>query len=229
MKLKLLTLLCLFFLVSSIGLVMGEAATPGNNTTIIKELPQKQELENFITEENYSTYFTNIATLDATKKHPTWPHDVWSDPKGNFYISFYYENNSSPVGYTSVYYDDCGRKLPSKCFISFELIEPYYGLNVTEKQNTTPIHDEERLCLVTNATNETVTQVISVTNETVVRVDENNTMYPVSNQKNDIQANNTNIRVDNLNNNGIITQQIGNIYNNFMINVQNLKVYFEGH
>lgn len=71
MKFKFLIPFCLLFLVSSIGLVMGEATPPGNNTTIVKELPQKQELDNFIAEENYSSYFTNIATLEATKKHPT--------------------------------------------------------------------------------------------------------------------------------------------------------------
>jgi hypothetical protein len=197
------------------------------NNTYIKELPQKQELEDFIAGENYTSYFTNIATLDATKNHPTWPHDIWSDPKGNFYVSFYYENKSSPVGYTSVYYDDCGRELPSKCKISFKLIEPYYGLNVTEDRNT------ERIILpnVSAQPNESIsTQVISLTNETVTQVAKNNTMYPVSNYIATSEANNNSVKVENYGNDGTMNQQIagGNIWNYIEFNVQNLYLYVTG-
>lgn len=107
----------------------------GTSAQIIKELPQKQELDNFTASLGKSSYFTNIATIDAINQHPTWPHDVWANKKGDFYISFYYANNESSQGYSSVYYDDYGNKLPSNCRIALELIEPYYGLNVTE--NTT--------------------------------------------------------------------------------------------
>jgi hypothetical protein len=211
--LQILTLFCLFFFVitgfaGATGNVPIAPTNSTNSTTIIKQLPSEQELNNFITGENYSAYFTNIATLDAIKKHPTWPHDIWSDPNGEFYISFYYKDDLSPAGYTSIYYDDSGRKLQSVCKISFKLIEPYYGLNVTETQSN----------------GSTVTQVISVTNETVVRVAENNTMYPLSNQETGIQSNNTQVCVNNSGNNGTIAQQNagGSIWDNIVIYAQNL-------
>lgn len=102
---------------------------------IIKELPQKQELENFTATVTENAWSVNIASMEAISDHPTWPHDIWEDTKGNNYISFYYLNNNTSKGYSSIYFDDYGNRLPSNCRLTLKLVDPYYGLNVTE--NTT--------------------------------------------------------------------------------------------
>ena len=128
MKLKLISILCIVMLLP-IGIAGAQ---------VIKELPQKQELDNFTATLHKGSYFTNIATLEAIEQHPTWPHDVWMDNEGEFYISFYYLSNNSSKGHSSVYYDDCGNKL-SNCRLSLKLVEPYYGLNITDENTTDPI------------------------------------------------------------------------------------------
>lgn len=128
MRLKLISILFIAMLLP-IGIAGAQ---------VIKELPQKQELDNFTATLHKGSYFTNTATLEAIEQHPTWPHDVWMDNDGEFYISFYYLNNNSSKGHSSVYYDDCGNKI-SNCRLSLKLVEPYYGLNVTEEDTTDPI------------------------------------------------------------------------------------------
>lgn len=214
--LQLLTLFCLFFFVMTgfVGATRDITVSPTNstnNTAIIKELPSEQDLDTFIAGLNHTEYFTNTATLTATKQHPTWPHDVWADPEGNRYVSFYFKDNSTPAGYTSLYYDDCGRELKSVCRISFKLIEPYYGLNVTGNQ-TVPFIQNESLPMV----NETA----SPANNTMAPAEK----VPVATKQNvQAQANNNSLRIDNSGNHGTIVQQnAGNIINNFVIYVQNL-------
>ena len=106
--------------------------TTSANAGIVKELPQQIELENFTASVESENYWTNIATLDAIDQHPTWPHDVWMDKEGEFYISFYYADSNSTNGYTSVYYDDYGSKLGAVCGIKFKLVEAYPGLNTID-------------------------------------------------------------------------------------------------
>ncbi len=126
---KLLPFISLFF----IALLATSASAQ-----IIKELPQKQELNNFTEVITKNAWSVNTATSEAISEHPTWPHDIWTDPNGNYYISFYYYSDSSK-GYTSEYYDNYGNRLSSNCKIDLKLVEPYYGLNVTEENTTAPI------------------------------------------------------------------------------------------
>lgn len=111
----------------------------GAGAVIIKEIPQKYELDNFTETVTRNAWSTNIASMEAICEHPTWPHDIWEDSKGYSYISFYYLNTDSPKGYTSVYYDNYGNRLSSNCKLSLKLIEPYYGMNITEENTTDPI------------------------------------------------------------------------------------------
>lgn len=117
----------------------------GASAQIIKELPTQPELENFTASLPQNADYIDNATLQAIAQHPTWPHDVWKDKKGNYYKSYYYSNINSGKGYSSVYYDSCGKKLKSVCNIDFELVYAYPGLNTTDpvdegtiEENTTP-------------------------------------------------------------------------------------------
>lgn len=223
--LQLLTSLCLLFFVLPVG-ALSETATPaGNNTTnnvtIIKQLPSEQELNVFIAGLDHTEYFTNTATLTATKQHPTWPHDKWSDPDGNRYVSFYYKDNSSSTGYISVYYDDCGRELKSVCRISFKLIEPYYGLSVTENQTVLPIANE-----TVNPVNNTTAENYTVLSDAVGNVSAPLVVKPgIKNT-----ANNNTLKIDNLGNNGTIVQQNagGSIWNSIVIYAQNFYLTATG-
>lgn len=130
MKWKLLTTLLILFVLS----------TSTASAQIIKELPTKTELENFTTSLTQNADYIDNATLQTIAQHPTWPHDVWRDKQGNYYKSFYYSDIGSDKGYTSVYYDSCGKKLRSVCNIDFELVYAYPGLEV-EENDTDPIEE----------------------------------------------------------------------------------------
>lgn len=155
MKLKLLSILLILTLLPLTGAAQ-----------ILKELPTKPELDNYTLTLDKGYGFVNESHIKMINDHETWPHDKWISPEGTLYESFYYGNSSALHGYTSVYYDDYGNKLPSKCRLVLKLVEPYYGLNQSNTSQTVENLTQD-LCDTVNKTYEVDNETADVKPDTI--------------------------------------------------------------
>lgn len=97
-----------------------------------KDLPTKEEITDFIAGIPVSDNY--IATVfDAVKdKQPAWNCDTWVDKNGNKILSLYYVDPDSAKGYSSIYFNELGKKI-SMSGVEVVLVNSYVGKAVSEE------------------------------------------------------------------------------------------------